>query len=220
MFGGVFISFEKTTEIRSEKLDLANWGECSLSAADESEVHVDFVFEGVHEGDPAGFDDVFTHTHSAPDGNFIATFNHYSDACGRAFRAINDANFVVHERHFADGGVDGYESFAEGAVEGIDGAIAFADDVLNSVFGRDFQDSFGHWFAGLVFDVNAIVIQFEGGAVEVGEFHHEEIEGGVGSFELVAFVFEVLNGVEDADHEFAVIADGELAGFGDDVGTS
>ena len=63
-------------------------------------IFVDFKFKRIHQRDPTGFNDVFADTDGTPHAVFVTTFNHHADSGGRAFGAVDDADFVVHQSHF------------------------------------------------------------------------------------------------------------------------
>ena len=80
-----------------------------------------------------------------------------------------------------------------GRVEGIDGAVAFADDVLHIAVHRQLDDRFSHRFAILILHVDAVMIELEGRLKRAGLLHHQQIKRRFGGFKLVAFVFQILN---------------------------
>src|SRR6202453_1572582 len=80
-------------------------------ADDFGEVKVDFLFAGeevvdaVAEGEPGGFDDVEGDADGGPGGVAVAGFDEDAGLGGGAAPGIDDADLVVDEFHFGDGGV-------------------------------------------------------------------------------------------------------------------
>lgn len=182
---------------------------------------LDVVVEAVDEGFPACVDDVEADADGAPLFFAVGAFDEHACFGGAASFAVDDADFVVAEGDVVDFWVGGAEGFAEGLVEGVDGAFAFFDGVDAVVVDDDFDGGFtGFEAAFAVGAVGGVVFEeVEGGGVFAEDFADEEFEGGVCGFVFVALVFALFDGVEDAfdawgaAHEF----EAELVGFVEDV---
>ena len=80
---------------------------------------------------------------------------------------------------------------------------------------------FGHRpLASDCFDIYAIMQPLELLCVRSGFFSNEQIKRRLGRFELVAFVFQILNPFQDSSHQSIVVIDLVFGRLGDDVRAS
>ena len=128
---------------------------------------------------------------------------------------------VVFERDVVDGRVEAPQDLAEGAVEGVDGTVAFAGGELGLAADGDLDGRDGGRRARRVALLHDDVEpqQLEKRDVLFQCLADEQLEGGVGGFELVAVGFEPLEAVEDVADLARILAQGEahLAGLDGDV---
>ena len=184
------------------------------------------VLEAVDEGEVGGGDDVFGDADGVPGVGAGAGFDEDAGFGACAGLAVEDADFVVFEDEFAQFGVDILEGFAEGFVEGVDGAVAFCGGVHARGVGEDeFDGGFGEacgtedivcrGIGPTAGDADVESVQFkEFGVVGFGAAD-EEFEGGVRALEFVALTFEGLDLVENAAGGGIVTIEGDakFAGF-------
>ena len=83
-----------------------------------------FQADGVDQGFPTGFDDVFADADGAPAAAVVAPFDQDADVGGGAFVGIEDADFVVGQADVGDLRVELGEALAQADVEGVEGAVA------------------------------------------------------------------------------------------------
>src|SRR5262245_279877 len=184
-------------------------------------VLVELVFDGVHEGEPTGFDDVLADADGAPDILVVGGFDEDADAGGGAGFAVDDADFVVDQPHVAEAGEIAVEGLAHGGVEGVDGAVAFGDFEAFVAVDADFDGGFGDRLAvALGADADVVFEALEMRLEGASDAADEHVERGFGRFEVVALGLEIDDLLEDRVHEGFVVSELVLGGEGRDVGAA
>ncbi len=170
-------------------------------------VSVQMVFDGIDEGSPAGFDDVFAYTDGMPGVVFIGAVDVHADACRGACLAVDNADFVVDELHCLDAGIEGGEGFSQSRVHGVDRSVSFGGLYADLIVDLQFEDCFGKLLISSGIEVpgkNLVFDGFEVWGVSSRATFDQKVKGGFGRFVLIALVFLFDDLGQDLVLEFSV----------------
>ena len=164
---------------------------------------------------------VFADPHGRPNVAFLAAFDHDPHAGGRGGLGIDHADFIVDQVHFGQIGKRAVERLADRCVESVDRAVALGHLVADLVADAELDRRFGRRLAvARVLHVHVVVEQLEMGLEDAGALAHEQIEGPLGGFELVARMFLGDDLRKNLVHQHLVVLDLVLGRHGHDVGPS
>src|SRR5215213_2182855 len=65
---------------------------------------IELEFDGIDQGEPTGFDDIFADADRAPNVLVVGRFDDHADAGGSPGFTVNDTHFVVDQPHMAQTG--------------------------------------------------------------------------------------------------------------------
>ena len=94
---------------------------------------MELVLDAVDQGLPGGVDDVLRDADRAPEAILVAGLDDDADPGRRTGLGVDHADLVVDQAHVPQGRVEPLQALAQGRVQGIDRAVAFADHVLDLV---------------------------------------------------------------------------------------
>src|SRR3954452_21166957 len=156
------------------------------------------IHDRVEQGLPRRFDDVLAHADRAPCALAVSGIQEHPGHRASAGGAVDDADLEVHEVDPVELRVAGRDGGTEGAVDGIDGTVALGrgDDALA-------VDVHLHRGLGEEGAVRQLVgdhphrLDGEEVLLPPRRTAHQELERGIGRFEVIALVLEALQLVDD-----------------------
>ena len=124
----------------------------------------------------------------------VAGLDDHADAGGRPGPRVDDADLVVCQAHRRQVRVGGVQGLAQGAVEGVDRAVALSHGVLPCAVDAQFHRGLGHGRPVVVLlDGHGVVVEVEERLGEAGQPPHKQGERRLGRLEVVPQVLQALD---------------------------
>gem|GEM_PF-5843598 len=97
------------------------------------------IFHRIHQCQPTGLNDIGADTDRSPHLTFpVGTDNENAGFGSGTLGAVDDPHFVIFQLHAFDSRINGYQRFAQGAIESVHRAVAFRHSVLFLFVDRQF----------------------------------------------------------------------------------
>src|SRR4030042_2949967 len=167
------------------------------------------VLDGIDERLPAGLDNILRHAYCSPSLLPLSPFNEHPGNGGGCLLGVENEHFVVLEVDVIKLWISPADGQPQCGVEGVYGAVAFT--------GRDYAFApHMHLYRGLG-DYAAVLpllhdhpetLEPEETLLQPEGAPHEEFEGPVRRFEMVAPIFHLLDHIKDFLHLVGILGEG------------